>query len=108
MVRDTMSDAQRKSLEPILDEFYGSMIKAIAACVRSPWEDAFLNQIALFRPDGTFLMAFGGEGTAVGQFSFPAGIAAHPDGRVAVVDSLNKRVQIFSLLPTRDPRHSGP
>ena len=70
--------------------------------------DAYLNQIALYRPDGTFLMAFGGEGTEVGQFSFPAGIAARPDGRVAVVDSLNKRVQIFSLLPTRDPRPPGP
>jgi ClpP class serine protease len=30
MVRDTMSDAQRKSLAPILDEFYSSMIKSIA------------------------------------------------------------------------------
>jgi protease-4 len=30
MVRETMSDAQRKSLAPILDEFYGSMIKSIA------------------------------------------------------------------------------
>ncbi len=30
MVRDTMSDAQKRSLDPILDEFFGTMVKAIA------------------------------------------------------------------------------
>ena len=30
MVRDTMSPAQKRSLDPILDEFYATMIKAIA------------------------------------------------------------------------------
>ena len=30
LVRDSMSKAQRESLEPILDEFYDSMVKAIA------------------------------------------------------------------------------
>ncbi|MEM8884064.1 MAG: signal peptide peptidase SppA [Planctomycetota bacterium] len=30
MVRDTMSDAQRKALAPILDEFYATMVKSIA------------------------------------------------------------------------------
>ena len=39
-----------------------------------------------------------GTGDEPGRFSFPAGIAAHPDGRIAVVDSLNRRVQVFRLV----------
>jgi len=31
MVRETMSDAQRRSLDPILDEFFATMVKSIAA-----------------------------------------------------------------------------
>lgn len=59
--------------------------------------DAHLDQVALFRPDGTFLIALGRRGDLPGEFSFPADIAAHPDGRVAVVDSLNRRLQLFRL-----------
>jgi hypothetical protein len=43
-------------------------------------------------------MSLGRTGTEPGEFSFPAGIAAHPDGRVAVVDSLNRRLQVFRVL----------
>jgi DNA-binding beta-propeller fold protein YncE len=60
--------------------------------------DAHLDQVALYRPDGAFLMELGGSGSQAGEFSFPAGVAAHPDGRVAVVDSLNRRVQVFRLV----------
>jgi DNA-binding beta-propeller fold protein YncE len=60
--------------------------------------DAHLDRVLLFSTDGAVLMDLGQRGTAPGEFSFPAGIAAHTDGRVAVVDSLNRRVQIFSLI----------
>lgn len=60
--------------------------------------DAHLDQVSLYDLEGKFLMALGRRGSRAGEFSFPAGIAAHPDGRVAVVDSLNRRVQIFRLL----------
>ena len=60
--------------------------------------DAYLDEVALYDTDGTFLTALGGSGAGPGEFSFPAGIAAHPDGRIAVVDSLNRRLQIFRLL----------
>jgi len=60
--------------------------------------DAHLDQISIFGPDGRFLMFLGGNGSDAGRFSFPAGIAAHPDGRVAVVDSLNRRVQVFRVV----------
>jgi DNA-binding beta-propeller fold protein YncE len=63
--------------------------------------DAHLDQVSLYRPDGTFLMDLGRRGSQAGEFSFPAGIAAHTDGRVAVVDSLNRRVQIFRLVTPR-------
>jgi hypothetical protein len=49
-------------------------------------------------------MNLGGTGVEPGEFSFPSGIAAHPDGRVAVVDSLNRRVQVFRLLQRSDPQ----
>ncbi len=68
---------------------------AIDAAARVWVTDAYLDQIALYRADGTFLMSIGGRGTRPGEFSFPAGIAAHPDGRIAVVDSFNRRIQIF-------------
>ena len=60
--------------------------------------DAHLDQVALHGADGEFLLAIGAHGTAPGEFDFPAGIAANPDGRVAVVDSLNRRLEIFRLV----------
>lgn len=60
--------------------------------------DAHLNVLALYSEDGKFLMDLGREGPGPGEFSFPAGIAAHPDGRVAVVDALNRRIQIFRVV----------
>ena len=66
--------------------------------------DAHLDQVALYRGDGTFLTSVGGSGSEPGQFSFPAGIAAHEDGRVAVVDSLNQRIQIFKVSVSDDGR----
>jgi DNA-binding beta-propeller fold protein YncE len=75
---------------------------------RQLWiSDAHLDQVSLYTADGTFLIALGGRGGAPGSFSFPAGIAAHPDGRVAVVDSLNRRIQIFRLVE-REASQSPP
>ncbi len=68
--------------------------------------DAHLDQIALYDVDGEFLMSIGGSGGRPGEFSFPVGIAAHPDGRMAVVDSLNRRLQIFRLV-SADRMQSG-
>ncbi len=61
--------------------------------------DAHLDRVSLYAPDGSLLLALGGRGSDPGRFSFPSGIAAHVDGRVAVADSLNRRVQVFRLLP---------
>ncbi len=69
--------------------------------------DGYLDQVSLYQPDGIFLMALGGRGAAAGEFSFPAGIAAHPDGRVAVVDSLNRRVQVFRTVTRHGAGHGA-
>jgi sugar lactone lactonase YvrE len=62
--------------------------------------DALLDQVALYEGSGAYLMSVGGAGTGPGSFSFPAGVAGHSDGRVAVVDSLGRRVQVFRVLGT--------
>jgi hypothetical protein len=60
--------------------------------------DAHLDRVSLYDAKGELLISLGGNGIEEGRFSFPAGIAAHADGRVAVVDSLNRRLQVFNLL----------
>jgi sugar lactone lactonase YvrE len=64
--------------------------------------DGQLDRVTLYDPDGVFLMSIGRTGSDPGEFAFPAGVAAHPDGRIAVADSLNRRVQIFRILPKRE------
>ena len=43
-----------------------------------------------------FLVAWGGEGSADGQFIYPGGVTTDPDGNVYVVDTGNHRVQKFT------------
>jgi sugar lactone lactonase YvrE len=67
--------------------------------------DAHTDRVSLYTSDGRLLLALGGRGADPGRFSFPAGIAAHPDGRVAVADSFNRRIQVFRVVggePLRD------
>ena len=45
--------------------------------------------------DGRFVTAFGGHGSGPGQFNAVHGIDVDRDGRIYVVDRLNKRVQVF-------------
>ncbi len=67
--------------------------------------DAHLDGVAIFDREGTFLMSLGRTGQGPGELSFPAGVAAHPDGRVAVADSINRRLQIFTVIepPATEP-----
>jgi DNA-binding beta-propeller fold protein YncE len=65
--------------------------------------DGHLDVVTIYSRSGRFLMDLGGTGSHPGEFSFPAGIAAGQDGRVAVVDSLNRRLQVFRLLSTGAP-----
>ena len=45
--------------------------------------------------NGKFVMAFGGHGSENGQFNAVHGIDVDKNGRIYVVDRLNKRVQVF-------------
>ncbi|HSG69339.1 MAG TPA: hypothetical protein VLA12_02935 [Planctomycetaceae bacterium] len=58
--------------------------------------DAHLDRVAVYDRDGRFLLDVGRGGQEPGAFSFPAGIAIRGD-RVAIVDSLNRRVQILGV-----------
>jgi len=49
---------------------------------------------------GTFLGAWGSQGTGDGQFDRPRGVAVAPDGTVYVADSRNSRIQRFSATGT--------
>jgi uncharacterized protein (TIGR03663 family) len=53
-------------------------------------------RIQKFSPDGTFLTAWGGYGSAPDQLIEPVGIAIGPDGNVYVADSGNARIAIFT------------
>jgi len=69
--------------------------------------DAHLDRVSLFDREGRFLMALGRPGGNPGEFSFPAGIVTRANGIVAVVDSLNRRLQIFRMLATDAKRGSA-
>lgn len=60
--------------------------------------DEVYNEVQVFQEsDNRPLFAFGGTGTATGQFRGPKGLAASPDGRlIYVADTGNNRIQIFS------------
>ena len=75
-------------------------LKGVAAdAAGNVWvSDAYLDQVSLYDRKGSLLLTLGGPGSEPGRFSFPAGIAANPDGRMAVVDVLNRRVQVFRLV----------
>ena len=54
------------------------------------------HNLMIFSPTGKLLTQWGGNGTNQGEFRYPATIAEMPDGRIAVVDVLNTRVQVFN------------
>jgi hypothetical protein len=49
----------------------------------------------VFDREGQLLYYFGGRGTALGRFQLPSGLFIDQGDRVYVVDSYNRRVQIF-------------
>jgi DNA-binding beta-propeller fold protein YncE len=53
------------------------------------------HRIQKFTSDGEFLVSWGSEGTADGQFNRPEGVDVDPFGRVLVADTGNNRIQIF-------------
>ncbi|MCP4249238.1 MAG: 6-bladed beta-propeller, partial [bacterium] len=62
--------------------------------------DGGLNNLQLFDLDLQLLTFVGSGGTGPGQFMIASGIAVHGD-EFAVVDQLNRRVQVFRFLAER-------
>jgi sugar lactone lactonase YvrE len=52
-------------------------------------------RIKVYSVSGSYLRFFGKEGYFPGEFSYPNAVTAGEDGRVAVADSNNKRVQLM-------------
>jgi len=52
-------------------------------------------RVVEFDKDGNYLRAWGGRGSAAGQFSDPHTLAVGPDGNVYVGDRGNARIQVF-------------
>lgn len=53
-------------------------------------------RVQKFSPEGAFLDAWGGYGSAAGQLIEPVGLAIGPDGNIYVADSGNARISIFT------------
>jgi DNA-binding beta-propeller fold protein YncE len=57
--------------------------------------DGLYNIVQVFDREGQLLYYFGGKGTGFGDFQLPAGLFIDHNDRVLVVDSFNRRVQVF-------------
>jgi DNA-binding beta-propeller fold protein YncE len=57
--------------------------------------DFYNDRVQVFRPDGTFLTAFGESGDGPAQFNHAIALDVAADGTVYVADFLNDRVQIW-------------
>jgi len=51
--------------------------------------------VQVFDHEGELLYTFGNRGTGAGEFQLPAGLFIDRDDRIFVVDSFNRRVQVF-------------
>ncbi len=54
------------------------------------------HHLLTYSPKGKLLKKWGKNGTSRGEFRYPATLSELEDGRIAVVDVLNSRVQVFN------------
>lgn len=54
------------------------------------------HHLLTYSTKGKLLKKWGGNGTSRGEFRYPATLSELKDGRIAVVDVLNSRVQVFN------------
>jgi hypothetical protein len=57
--------------------------------------DGLYDFVQVFDREGQLLYYFGKTGTGFGDFQLPAGLFIDHHDRVLVVDSFNRRVQVF-------------
>jgi len=76
-------------------KFYGPRDIAVSAGGQVLVTDTGNKRIQVFDQNGTFLRAFGSEGSGPGQFKEPVGLAVDRQGRIYVADTWNQRIQVF-------------
>lgn len=57
--------------------------------------DSYDNRIVVFSERGKYLGEFGGTGSGINQFLFPAGMAWDGQGRLYVADQYNNRIVVY-------------
>ena len=62
--------------------------------------DSENGRIQTYRQDGTFMLQWGSEGSADGQFFHPTAVATDAAGIVYVLDKDNHRIQKFGSVAT--------
>ena len=58
------------------------------------------HRIQVFDPEGNPLGMWGSQGEGDGQFVHPYDVAVDEDGKVYVLDSNNRRIQVFRIIDT--------
>ena len=69
--------------------------------------DALWGVVQVFNRQGQLLYYFGAKGTHAGEFQLPSGLFIDHDDRVFVVDSFNRRIQVFHYAGLKKPAHGG-
>jgi hypothetical protein len=59
--------------------------------------------VQVFNRQGQLLYYFGGKGTNAGEFQLPSGLVINHDDKVYVVDSFNRRIQVFQYVGVKNP-----
>ena len=70
--------------------------------------DGLWGVIQVFDRQGRLLYYFGSRGTGVGEFQLPSGLFIDHDDRIFVVDSFNRRIQVFRYFGLPKTAQGGP
>jgi hypothetical protein len=63
--------------------------------------------VQVFDQEGRLLYYFGQRGTGAGEFQLPTGLVIDHKDRIYVVDSFNRRVQVFQYYALAQPADRG-
>jgi hypothetical protein len=70
--------------------------------------DGLWGVVQIFDRDGRLLYYFGAHGTGLGEFQLPTGLFIDREDRIFVVDSYNRRVQVFRYFGLQKTAQGGP
>jgi hypothetical protein len=63
--------------------------------------------VQVFNREGQLLYYFGGRGTHAGEFQLPTGLFIDHDDRIFIVDSYNRRIQVFHYFGIKKTTKEG-